>query len=247
MEFKYLKVDEATKSWTDAKGTRWAYTTKKPANFIADIRKKSKLKAENFLVTHEAMGNLEPVKQKLGLYEKVRGYIACEDNAGQLCWVRIVESSRPKICLTLLLILALLGFGAGYVINLKKPVDDTPIKIKANQLANPNPENIRLPGIEKIYANQGDPDVTQLLLNVKGNAVKFQYIITLSETGEVLYKSKLINPGYGIKKFTMSRTFKKGKYPISILVKSTALDSGKKKEQKVAYNAGQLNATLVVR
>lgn len=246
MDFKYLKAD-SKKIWTDAQGNRWGYTTEKPATFLADIRKKSKLKPENFLVYQEMRGQLEPVKQKLGMYERVRGYIACEDEQGQLGWVRIVEGSLPKILLTVLALVALLGAGGFYVANLKKPVDDTPIKIKANQLANPNPENIRLPGIEKIYAKQGDPDVTQLLLNVKGNAVKFQYIITLSETGEVLYKSKQINPGYGIKQFTMSRTFKKGKYPISILVKSTALDSSSKKAKKVAYNAGQLNATLVVR
>lgn len=248
MDYQYLKQSAANaKTWKDSHHNLWTYTTTKPERYLGDVRKVSHLQTENFLKNEKEHHQLkiEPVKQKLGLYERVRGYISCQDQAGNTVWVRIVETSKPKIWTTLLVLLALVGCTFFYVANQKKPIDDTPIKIKTNQMYNPNPENIQLPGISKIYAKSGNPDVTQLLLNIRGNDVKMQYIITLSETGEIIYKSKQIKPGYGVKAFTMNRTFEKGEYPIAIKVKSTSYDKVKKKA--VAYNSGQLNATLVVR
>lgn len=163
------------------------------------------------------------------------------------CYLRIVKKRRGKfVALLALLALLLTIFFGGLWLGQKNNPVDTPVKIKAGSMTNPNPENIRLPGIEKVYANAGKTRVNQPLLNVEGNAVKLTYSIILTETGEEIYKSPAIEPGYGVKQFDMNRTFKKGSYPISILVKASKLKDNKK-DSKVAYNAGQLNATLVVK
>lgn len=87
--------------------------------------------------------------------------------------------------------------------------------------------------------------MNQLLLNVEGNAYNLQYTIMLKETGEEIYQSKVIRPGYGVREFNMNRSFEAGEYPIVIRVNSSAMEESDNAED-AAYNAGQLEAVLIV-
>lgn len=248
MKYNYNESIETNKQWKDSKGQAWGYTTKKVSNYVADVSKKGHVNSNDLLFLEERQVVVEPCKKKLGLFEKVAGYIPCTNENNELVYIRIVVAAPVRVLVMLLCLCCLLGGGLCYFKNTLKPSDDTPIKIKTGQLTNPNPNNIRLPGIEKIYMEANQKHVNQPLLNVEGNAYNLKYTIVLAQTGEVLYTSKVIKPGYGVKQFDMNRTFKKGQYPITITVSSSAQQDRKKKDKdkKLAYNAGKLNAVLVV-
>ena len=175
--------------------------------------------------------------------EEVIGYIPLVDDHE---FVRVIgKKQRRRIGFLILLALIVTMFLGGlYIGQMNRPIDE-PVAIKAGEMTNPNPENIRLPGIERIYAEAGDTHVNQLLLNVDGNAYNLQYTISLKDTGEELYQSKIIEPGYAVKEFNMNRSFEAGEYPIVIVVNSSALEESKN-DENAAYNAGQLEAMLIV-
>ncbi len=210
---------------------------------LGDLTKKADAKD---LVLVGAQGQrhpLSPYRGKLKKNEKVKGYIPLDEEDA---YVRIVEKKKGRllsylIAAVLLITIFLGGIWLGQV---NRAVDE-PVRIASGELSNPNPENIRLPGITEVHARAGDTRVKQLLLNVEGNAYNLTYTITLDETGEELYESRPIPPGYGVQEFDMERTLDTGTYPITIHVASSALqeDDG---ESNAAYNAGELTAVLIV-
>lgn len=175
--------------------------------------------------------------------EKVIGYIPLEEED---CFVRIIRKKRGRFLTWAILFLLLLTIFLGglWLGQANRPIDE-PVKIASGEMSNPNPENIRLPGITEIHATAGNSHVRQLLLNVDGNAVNLTYTITLTESGEEIYKSKVIEPGYGVREFEMNRTFEAGEYPITIHVASSALDDYDG-DTSAAFNAGELDAVLIV-
>lgn len=210
---------------------------------LGDLTKKADAKD---LVLVGAQGQrhpLSPYRGKLKKNEKVKGYIPLDEEDA---YVRIVEKKKGRllsylIAAVLLITIFLGGIWLGQV---NRAVDE-PVRIASGELSNPNPENIRLPGITEVHAQAGNTRVKQLLLNVEGNAYNLTYTITLDETGEELYESRSIPPGYGVQEFDMERTLDTGTYPITIHVASSALqeDDG---ESNAAYNAGELTAVLIV-
>ena len=211
---------------------------------LGDLTKKADAKD---LVLVGAQGQrhpLSPYSGKLKKNEKVKGYIPLDEEDA---YVRIVEKKKGRllsylIAAVLLITIFLGGIWLGQV---NRAVDE-PVRIASGELSNPNPENIRLPGITEVHAQAGNTRVKQLLLNVEGNAYNLTYTITLNETGEELYVSQPIPPGYGVREFDMERTLEAGSYPITIHVASSALESDES-ESSAAYNAGELAATLIVR
>lgn len=175
--------------------------------------------------------------------EEVIGYIPL---VGDNEFVRIIRQKRKRMLgiLVLLALIATIFLGGLYIGQMNRPIDE-PVAIKSGEMTNPNPENIRLPGIERIYAEAGDTHVNQLLLNVEGNAYNLKYMIQLQDNGEVLYESRVIEPGYAVKEFNMNRSLEAGEYPIVITVNSSAIDDDSGQEN-AAYNAGQLEAMLIV-
>ena len=180
---------------------------------------------------------------KLDRGEYIIGFIPLvNDNE----FVRVIQRKRKRWMgfLILLALIITMFLGGLYLGQMNRPIDE-PVAIKSGEMTNPNPENIRLPGIERIYADAGDTHVNQLLLNVEGNAYNLKYTIQLKDSGEVLYESKVIEPGYAVKEFNMNRSFDTGEYPIVITVNSSALEESGN-DESAAYNAGQLEAMLIV-
>ena len=146
---------------------------------LGDLTKKADAKD---LVLVGAQGQrhpLSPYSGKLKKNEKIKGYIPLDEEDA---YVRIVEKKKGRllsylIAAVLLITIFLGGIWLGQV---NRAVDE-PVRIASGELSNPNPENIRLPGITEVHAQAGNTRVKQLLLNVEGNAYNLTYTITLDE------------------------------------------------------------------
>nr|WP_294492787.1 hypothetical protein [uncultured Mediterraneibacter sp.] len=246
MEYIYRKNESTAYQWKDGQGLKWNCERKPDGEVFADVRKKNRLDTNDVLLNDKACIVVEPCKKKLGFFEKVAGYIPCSDKNGASGYIRIVKTAGKKIAATVIILLILLAGGILGLREMMKPGDDTPIRIASGEMTNPNPQNIRIPGIERVYVDAGDTHVQQLLLNVEGNAYNLQYTIELEDTGEVIYKSKVIQPGYGIREFDLTRTFEEGEYNILVTVNSSAREEEADSSEDAAYNAGQLEAILIV-
>lgn len=258
LEKIYAKNIQSAKSYVDSKKQKWSFYTEKqileqyPDGDFKVLGDFSAKYATNLKITKKLInsnGNEAYVKAYGGNSPKgyyLIGYLPLQQpNA----YVRILGKKKGKLLggLVLLALLCTIFLGGLWLGNSKRPVD-TPVKIATSKLKNDNPKNISLPGIETMYVKAGQTRVKQPLLNIKGNQYDLTYTIALEETGEVIYTSTAIKPGYGVKQFDLNRTFKKGTYPVTITVDSSAPQDNKKKnkDKQVAYNAGRLHANLVV-
>ena len=69
---------------------------------------------------------------------------------------------------------------------------------------------IKIPGYPSITLPKDQKTVNVALLNPEGNPCYFTFEIVLKDTGESLYKSKLVPPGKAITEITMSRALSAG-------------------------------------
>ena len=210
---------------------------------IGDLYKSKKGKTDYSLIKGNAVIPVRAYSGNIKKNEMIVGYIPLEQKD---IFVRVINKKQSKyVGIAFLIVLLLSIFLGGLWIGQRNRPIDEPVAIRSGEITNPDPTNIRLPGIEKVYAKAGETLVNQLLLNVNGNVYDLQYTFILEDTGEEIYKSKIIEPGYGVKQFNMNRTFEKGEYPIIINVSSSAVDN-ESEDGNVAYNAGQLQAVLIV-
>lgn len=59
-------------------------------------------------------------------------------------------------------------------------------------------QGIRIPGYPSITVDAGKDNVTMNLFNPEGNPCYFTFEIVLSDTGETIYKSDMVEPGKAI-------------------------------------------------
>jgi hypothetical protein len=83
--------------------------------------------------------------------------------------------------------------------------------------------------------------VTVALLNPEGNPCYFTFEIVLKDTGESIYKSKLVPPGKAITKINMSRALSEGEYGATIKITTTSLTDGS------AMNGANVETVLIVK
>ena len=84
-------------------------------------------------------------------------------------------------------------------------------------------DSIKIPGYPSISLPANTKDVTVALLNPDGNPCYFRFEIVLKDTGESLYKSKLVPPGKAITSISLSRPLAVGEYDAVIKVTTTSL------------------------
>lgn len=75
---------------------------------------------------------------------------------------------------------------------------------------------IQIPGYSIIPVQADTTDVKVDLYNPEGNEVYFQISFILKDTGEVLYESKLIQPGQHLYDITLNQPLAAGDYDITI-------------------------------
>jgi len=100
---------------------------------------------------------------------------------------------------------------------------------------------IKIPGYPSIILPKDQKTVNVALLNPEGNPCYFTFEIVLKDTGESLYKSKLVPPGKAINEITMSRALSAGEYDATIKITTTSLEDGS------AMNGANVETVLIVK
>ena len=100
---------------------------------------------------------------------------------------------------------------------------------------------IKIPGYPSITLPKNQKTVNVALLNPEGNPCYFTFEIVLKDTGESLYKSKLVPPDKAITEITMSRALPAGEYDATIKITTTSLEDGS------AMNGANVETVLIVK
>lgn len=100
---------------------------------------------------------------------------------------------------------------------------------------------IKIPGYSSITLPKDTETVTVALLNPEGNPCYFTFELVLKDTGETLYKSKLVPPGQAITSITLSRPLSAGEYNATIKISTTSLTDGN------AMNGANVETVLIVK
>ena len=100
---------------------------------------------------------------------------------------------------------------------------------------------IKIPGYPSITLPKDQQTVNVALLNPEGNPCYFTFELVLKESGETLYKSKLVPPGQAITEITMSRALSAGEYDATIKITTTSMADGS------AMNGANVETVLIVK
>lgn len=92
--------------------------------------------------------------------------------------------------------------------------------------------DIQIPYYTDIYMESGTDLIDMVLINPKENECYFSYTFTLSETGEVIYQSDLIESGRALKEVKLNQKMEPGTYKLDIRIDTYSIE-----EQDVLNNA----------
>ena len=93
-------------------------------------------------------------------------------------------------------------------------------------------KEIKINGIAEMKLAAGQLEQNFVFSNPEENPCYFKIEIVLRDTGEVLYTSDLLPPGYYISKFSLNRALEPGEYPVVVHFKTYSFD----KEQRPLNN-----------
>lgn len=102
-------------------------------------------------------------------------------------------------------------------------------------------KNIKINGIAEMRLKAGVREQNWVFSNPKENPCYFKYEIVIIETGETIYTSNLVPPGYSISKFTLNRALDAGTYKTVIHVKTYTFD-----KQQRPLNNFDMKTNIVV-
>lgn len=109
--------------------------------------------------------------------------------------------------------------------------DKTPPKSKGTQI----------PGYSTAEMNSGDVSLHLSIGNPKTNECGFYATLKLKD-GTVLYKSDLLEPGYGLTEVPLSKTLEKGEYTAIVYYECVTLD-----EKHSPLNSAESEFVLIVK
>lgn len=166
----------------------------------------------------------------------------------------IKEKPKKKlfIALIVILIIAVLGVGGVIVYNCFFAEDPTPPKGVVGTVTdgwNTGLEDesttqglgIQIPGYDTAVMNEGDTSLVLSIGNPKSNNCGFYATLKL-EDGTELYKSELLEPGYGLTEVPLSQTLKAGEYTAIVYYQCVTLD-----EEHSPLNSAESEFTLIVK
>ncbi len=178
-------------------------------------------------------------------HTKIVGYICVGENE----YLAVLKDQLALILL-LILLLALLLAGLGFLIHhavttgaepeppsQSAGVLDPDAELGPGQISVPDKvetagKQIKVNGIAEMNLVAGQREQNFVFSNPEENPCYFEIEIVLRDTGEVLYTSKLLPPGYSISKFTLNRALDAGEYNVIVHFKTYSFD----KEQRPLNN-----------
>lgn len=102
-------------------------------------------------------------------------------------------------------------------------------------------DSIKVPGYPSITIPANTENVSVALLNPKGNPCYFTFEIVLKDTGESLYKSKLVPPGKAITNIDLAHPLSEGEYEAVIKVSTTSL------KDQTPMNGANIETVLIAK
>lgn len=241
----------------DKKGNTWEYIPLKeakekrisPKNVMGDAFRRSKEKPVGTLRKKAAGGReqttpIYPYKEKLSYTEKVEGYILYAEKEDGTNYVRVVRRSVWKILLPILILLALIGVGlAWYFLRDKGPdLDHAAVAYEMpNGAVNTDPTQLMLPYIDEITVTAADRAGHTALVNPDGNQSYFRYVLTLTDTGEEIYRSGLIEPGMAVVDWAVNTDLDPGDYDAELAINTFSLE-----DDETETNGGNMVIVLHV-
>ncbi len=105
----------------------------------------------------------------------------------------------------------------------------------------PKSKGTQIPGYSTAEMKAGDTSLHISIGNPKSNECGFYATLKL-EDGTVLYKSELLEPGYGLTEVPLSKTLEKGEYSAIVYYECVTLD-----EEHTPLNSAESEFTLIVK
>ncbi len=102
-------------------------------------------------------------------------------------------------------------------------------------------EGIAIPGYSEIRIPAGTTTAEVTLTNPSQNQVYFEISFYLPETDEVIYTSKLIEPGKSLYEIELNQPLEEGEYDLTIQYATYAMD-----EDFTPMNGAEVNCKLIV-
>lgn len=100
--------------------------------------------------------------------------------------------------------------------------------------------NIEIPGYSTVYIPANEKEVEVDFYNPDDNSVYFQITLTLADTEEVIYTSKLFAPGQHIYEIELEQALEKGEYEVILAYCTYSMD-----EEYTPKNGANVSFTLV--
>ena len=171
---------------------------------------------------------------------------------------QIVISKRTLIIVLIIFLLLLMSVAAAALAlggrnsgdGVQKPtlnleIDGNAGDWNGQQLPDKTPDapaaGIKIPGYPSITLPKDQKTVNVALVNPEGNPCYFTFELVLKDTGESLYKSKLVPPGKAITEITMNKALSAGQYNATIKISTTSLEDGS------AMNGANVETVLIVK
>lgn len=205
-------------------------------------------------------GKTEPITTyKQSPIHRTAGYISCGDD-------RLIAVKKNIIWLWLLILILIIGiaFGVRYIIanrDILFPVsgteqseDDTIFREVDDGIVLGNGDilttvakvqtagaSISCPGITSMKFVAGQTQQNFVLSNPEGNPCFFQFQIVLDDTGEMIYESDLVPPGYSLTQFNLTRALEPGTYAATVKYVTYSFDA-----EQSPLNGTNMKTTITV-
>ena len=250
------------KTIKDSRGGAWRYIGKKEYRTLeetekkiyGDFRKKDSQDAERRLVGTDKSGNSYSIgiyqySSSLSWTQTVGGYIPITvqtEEGERNGFVRVIKPARLKPLLAVLavLIATLTVFLAWYIPNNSEKIpglDEAAVAYHIEGMVNEDPSRIMIPSLTTMALPAGQTEVEYVLFNPEGNPCYFRYQMVLSDTGETLYESGLIEPGTAVINWSLDRSLEPGTYEAEMRISTYSID-----DVDTQMNSGVVSFTVEV-
>lgn len=165
--------------------------------------------------------------------------------------MKVKSKRKLLIVLIIILIITILGVGVALAYNIFFAEDPTPSKGVVGVISDgwdtgledetaPPSQGIQIPGYGTAVMDEGDTSLVLSIGNPKTNNCGFYATLKL-EDGTVLYKSELLEPGYGLTEVPLSQTLTSGEYTAIVYYQCVTLD-----EEHSPLNSAESEFKLIV-